>query len=99
MNFRFLLFAAAMLCLPFSLVWSQSEQIYLKSTVTGNQEQPTVSYIIPWQAPASTEEFQIRLGPSFIQDTFEHIDAKTLAVQIELRERLAPASEQLLENE
>jgi len=75
--------------------YTQNDPIYLKSTVTGTKEQPTVSYIIPWQAPVNTEAFQIRLGPSFIESTFEHLDRQTLQLQHTLRQQLTPPVDDL----
>jgi len=34
-----------------STLWAEEATVTLRATVTGNQEQPRVMYILPWQQP------------------------------------------------
>lgn len=52
--------AALFIAIIFSgIVFSQEAVVTLRSTVKGNQEQPKVMYIVPWQRPGdSSLEYQ-----------------------------------------
>ena len=52
---------------------AQEAVVTLRSTVTGNQEQPKVMYIVPWQQPGSTE-FDYEPGSSFAEELFSPLD-------------------------
>ena len=52
---RIMVFSCVMLWAGFS--HGQEAVVTLRSTVTGNQEQPKVMYIVPWQPP-EYREFQ-----------------------------------------
>lgn len=60
----------------------QSATINLQTTVTGNQEQPRVLYILPWQSPAPEDvDFE-----SFSNDQkmiFEHVEREELRRELE----------------
>lgn len=51
--------------------------INLRTTVTGNQEQPRVMYILPWQAPLSPELEMDMLG-SEADAVFGHVERDEL---------------------
>lgn len=55
------------------LVAAQEAVVTLRATVTGNQEQPKVMYIVPWQQPGSTE-FDYEPGSSFAAELFSPLD-------------------------
>lgn len=78
----------------FSVLAEEDKTIYINTTVTGSYEQPTVSYIIPWQSAAKTEAFQIRLGPSFLDNTFKHLELEELEHELALREQIKASFEQ-----
>lgn len=52
---------------------AQEAVVTLRSTVTGNQEQPKVMYIVPWQQPGSSE-FDYEPGSSFAEELFSPLD-------------------------
>lgn len=54
-----------------------SATINLRTTVTGNQEQPRVLYILPWQAPESPE-LGIEMLSSQQDAVFGHIEREEL---------------------
>lgn len=56
--------------------------INLRTTVTGNQEQPRVMYILPWQSPLSPELEMEMLG-SEADAVFGHVERDELARQLE----------------
>jgi hypothetical protein len=60
----------------------QNATINLQTTVTGNQEQPRVLYILPWQSPAPEDvDFE-----SFSNDQkmiFEHVEREELRRELE----------------
>ena len=52
MNGRKLLILLSIVCPAISPALGQEPYITLHSTVSGNQEQPKVMYILPWQQPS-----------------------------------------------
>lgn len=52
---------------------SKEAKVVLSSTVTGNQEQPKVLYIVPWQQAQSPELIYQPLQ-SLVDGVFEEID-------------------------
>ncbi|ACE83997.1 hypothetical protein [Cellvibrio japonicus] len=59
-----------------------SATINLRTTVTGNQEQPRVLYIMPWQSPATPELDMEMLGSQ--QDAvFGHVEREELLRNLE----------------
>ena len=56
--------------------------IHLQTTVTGNQEQPRVLYILPWQSPeASDIEFETL--SSQYDEVFGHLEREELRRSLE----------------
>lgn len=51
--------------------------ISLQTTVTGNQEQPRVMYILPWQSPLSAE-LDIEMLDSQQEAVFGHVEREEL---------------------
>ena len=74
-SIRYCLFFT-LLCLS-SLAHSQQAQgetqVILHSTVTGNQEQPRVMYIVPWNQPGDSR-FEHTLQRSIARELFDPID-------------------------
>lgn len=57
-------------------------RINLQTTVTGNQEQPRVMYILPWQSPASPE-LEMEMLSSQEDAVFGHVERDELARELE----------------
>lgn len=56
--------------------------INLQTTVTGNQEQPRVMYILPWQSPLSPE-LEMEMLSSQEDAVFGHLEREELARELE----------------
>lgn len=56
--------------------------ISLRTTVTGNQEQPLVMYILPWQSP-DNPEFDLEMQSSQAEAVFGHIEREELNRQLD----------------
>jgi hypothetical protein len=56
--------------------------ISLRTTVTGNQEQPLVMYILPWQSP-DNPEFDLEMQSSQADAVFGHIEREELNRQLD----------------
>lgn len=82
-----LLLAIALLLAP-GPVRSQEAVVTLRATVTGNQEQPKVMYILPWQQPGATE-FEYAPGMSLAQDLYREVDRDEFVRELEYRDMLA----------
>ncbi len=52
---------------------AQEANVALRSTVSGNQEQPRVMYIVPWQQPDAAE-FDFALHNGIAEDLFTPLD-------------------------
>jgi len=57
-------------------------RINLQTTVTGNQEQPRVMYILPWQSPES-RELEMEMLSSQEDAVFGHVERDELARELE----------------
>jgi hypothetical protein len=56
--------------------------INLQTTVTGNQEQPRVMYILPWQSPLSPE-LEMEMLSSQEDAVFGHVEREELTRALE----------------
>jgi len=56
--------------------------INLQTTVTGNQEQPRVMYILPWQSPASPE-LEMEMLSSQEDAVFGHVERDEMQRHLE----------------
>ena len=69
---------------------AEEASLSLHSTVSGNQEQPRVIYIVPWQQPESAE-FDYELQNSIAAELFSQVDRyefnRALAYQALLSEQ------------
>ncbi|MCZ6831490.1 MAG: hypothetical protein O7F73_18235 [Gammaproteobacteria bacterium] len=70
------------------LALAQEAVVILRSTVTGNQEQPRVMYIVPWQQPGPTD-FEYTPGSGLAQDLFTHIEREEFVRELDYRALLA----------
>ena len=88
--------AALLIALLVSSVHAQAQQeeasVTLRSTVTGNQEQPKVMYIVPWQQPAPAE-FDYELQKAIADDLFTPVDRDEFARELEYGDLLQDATE------
>ena len=67
---------------------AQQATVTLRSTVTGNQEQPKVMYIVPWQPPGSME-FRYSPVSRLAEDLFRQIDRDEFRRELDYRALLA----------
>lgn len=56
--------------------------INLQTTVTGNQEQPRVMYILPWQSPLSPD-LEMEMLSSQEDAVFGHVEREELTRELE----------------
>lgn len=95
LNAAVLLIAALLLPLA-----AQAQEERLESIITGNQEQPQVLYIVPWQTPNSpTLKYDVVRDQSAA--VFEHLERSELNRELKLLDEVqAPGTEPLApENE
>ena len=77
---------AVPLTLAFASVFAAEEaNVVLHSTITGNQEQPKVLYIVPWQAPGANDQLQQPLQP-LLDEVFEPVDRQEFLRELRYRE-------------
>lgn len=87
-------FLAAFLA-AFSIGSAYAEQeavVVLQSTVTGNQEQPKVLYIVPWQQPDGPESLYRPLT-SLVDDVFQPVERVEFVRELNYRQMLADAQQ------
>ena len=83
---RLILFIVIAL-LPVSSL-AQRATVTLRSTVTGNQEQPKVMYIVPWQPPGAME-FRYSPVSRLAEDLFMQLDRDEFRRELDYRALLA----------
>lgn len=66
--------------------------INLQTTVTGNQEQPRVMYILPWQSPLSPE-LEMEMLSSQEEAVFGHVERDEMQRNLEAAGELDPVEE------
>ncbi|MBB3169755.1 hypothetical protein [Simiduia aestuariiviva] len=66
-----------------------AQDVTLGTTVTGNQEQPKVLYIIPWQNAQRSDTLQGNMD-SALSDVFKLVDRTELQREIDAIETLLP---------
>ena len=64
--------------------------VVLSDTVTGNQEQPKVLYIVPWQPAEDTTILSQPLTTKLHRDVFAHIERPEHVRELQYLEQLAP---------
>lgn len=85
--------AALAMGLAASSTLAQEAVVTLRSTVTGNQEQPKVMYLLPWQQREPTE-FEYTPDQGLTQDLFTRIDRTEFLRELNYRSQLAnPAAQ------
>ncbi len=79
--------AIILVWLPTSTMAAQEEIIVtLRSTVTGNQEQPKVLYIVPWQQPGGPENLYEPMRRA--NDVFNPIDREEFVRELRYRQMI-----------
>lgn len=81
--------AAAAQCLAEQ---SAEASVVLQSTITGNQEQPKVLYIVPWQPPGGVDQLQQPVQ-SLLGDVFAPTDRAEFQRELKYRAAAAAQSE------
>jgi hypothetical protein len=81
-NFLWVGLSVFMASFTASALGQNSTVINIDETVTGNQEQPKVLYIVPWKTAANNEDFEQSLSSRFSQGVFQHLEKEELARQV-----------------
>lgn len=66
--------------------------VVLSDTVTGNQEQPKVLYIVPWQPAQDDTILTQPLTTKLHRDIFAHIERPEHVRELQYLEQLTPAT-------
>lgn len=61
----------------------ESTVINIDQTVTGNQEQPKVLYIVPWKTAADSFDFEQSLSQRTTSSVFKHLERDELKRQLD----------------
>ena len=64
--------------------WAQEGVVTLDATIEGNQEQPKVLYIVPWQSPQNDLDFQQKFSTELATSVFNHVEKSELERQVKL---------------
>ena len=65
----------------------------IEETITGNQEQPKVLYIVPWKTAADNEVFEQTISSQLLGSVFEHVERAELRREVLYLEKLAKDQE------
>ena len=68
----------------------QEPVVTLRATVTGNQEQPRVMYILPWQPPEA-RDYEYVPAQALADDLFRGLDRDEFVRELEYRDALGSA--------
>lgn len=71
------------------LLAQEEARVKLQSTVTGNQEQPKVLYIVPWQGPGGADHLRQSLQP-MVDDILVGVDRDEFRRELEYRAAAEP---------
>lgn len=83
-------FIAAILCFLGLRAFAQDDGvIVLQDTVIGNQEQPKVLYIVPWQAADDNTMLKQALVTKLQNDVFAHLERPEHQRQLHFIEQLS----------
>jgi hypothetical protein len=71
-----------------NLAWSQQAEVTLQSTVKGNQEQPKVLYIMPWQ---KADRVKLNYAPmqGIAGEVFSAIDRDEFLREVKYKQQLS----------
>ena len=76
---------------------AQEPVVTLRATVTGNQEQPRVMYILPWQPPQAGE-YEYVPSRALADDLFRGVDREEFIRELNYREALGHAADTTEDN-
>lgn len=65
-----------------------SEVVNLSATIVGNQEQPTVLYIVPWKAAEDTTILYLPLSSKAMEEIFGHVERVEHQRQVQFIDQL-----------
>lgn len=80
--------SACLLLAAQAAIAQQEGVIELRDTVTGNQEQPQVLYIVPWQAPSDDTILDERVRTQLSRDVFDHVERSEHVREVQYLEQL-----------
>ena len=86
-SLTFILRLFILLALCNTPVWAQKNTLELESTFKGNQEQPKVLYIVPWQKIDAPESYYQPLE-RLIDENFELLDRDEFKRQLKFKRQL-----------
>ena len=86
-NMKRIAIPLVLMLLTTPLFAEQEAVVVLQSTVTGNQEQPKVLYIVPWQHPDGPESLY-RPMESLVDDVFKPLERVEFVRELNYREML-----------
>lgn len=92
MNRSWLTLSIASLLLLSESLAAQPAVMTLRSTVKGNQEQPKVLYVIPWQAAPKTD-FDYKPDARLLDSVFEQVDRDEFLREINYRQQIKKSGE------
>jgi len=84
------LMALTLLALIATSAWAQKEAevVNLSDTIVGNQEQPTVLYIVPWKPAEDTTILYLPLSSKAMEHLFGHVERVEHQRQVQFIEQL-----------
>ncbi|MFT4825971.1 MAG: hypothetical protein ACI9J0_003913 [Cryomorphaceae bacterium] len=74
-------------CAASAATLAQEPIVTLRSTVTGNQEQPRVMYIVPWQQPGGSN-FEYVMESSIGDELFAPVDREEFVRSMGYEEKI-----------
>ncbi len=74
--------------MPDPVVRQGTEVVNLSATIVGNQEQPTVLYIVPWKAAEDTTILYLPLSSKAMEHIFGHVERVEHKRQVQYIEHL-----------
>jgi hypothetical protein len=88
-SIRYMVLAITALCAGWSHAAPADKKapeanVVLHSTITGNQEQPKVLYIVPWQPPGGVDQLQQPVQ-SLLNDVFAPVDRAEFQRELKYR--------------
>ncbi|TQV82502.1 hypothetical protein FKG94_07120 [Exilibacterium tricleocarpae] len=81
---------ATLLCI--GAAQAQEAVINMESTIKGNQEQPTVLYIVPWKPPEGSEALYQSVD-SQLQAVFSHVERTEFRRQLQYIKEMSDVQE------
>ncbi|MGK0499578.1 MAG: hypothetical protein ACJAYG_001220 [Oceanicoccus sp.] len=81
-----LLFGLLISLLSYSVI-AQEARVELRSTVTGNQQQPNVLYLVPWQQ-AESPELSYQPMQSLVDDVFQPVERAEFQRELRYRQQI-----------